>query len=378
MSKFDEMIQTIKNSNFQDKKQFLQYLVQMTEHGGHQPVREDNIALLEYAYWEVDNLRRVIPETESYKEKDPMLICGELLLGLVMGVCKSPSRIPQDKMQKISALAETVKKERYIENTVDDIFEQSSITETDINRLLYWARQCTDEYQKGKLFEGLAHYQKDFSKLDSGANQAMAAYIASEIPRLMALNCEDAWVVLELIADVCKYFVDENIIDALMELLQLGRNHINVYAVDTLCGMGLDVPQPVIESLARDLEYAFIAYHILQRQGKTAQFPAECTTEEYLAKSDLVHWLSFPTELGKAPDAIEYIGKVKYFFKKEVFYVFKYRSDSENLNEEQKNKWLIGWSSDDGGTFSNFDEYAPFEQETTEKTLRLIRKKLIG
>ncbi len=378
MSKFDEMIDTIKTSDFQEKKQFLQYLVQMVERAGHQLVREDKDALLEYAYWEVENLRRAIPETESYKEKDHMFLCEDLLLGLVMGLCKSPSQIPQDKMLKINALAEMVKKERYIENTLDDVFAQSVITETDINRVLYWARQTTDEYQKGKLFEGLVHYQKDFSKLDSGANQVIAAYIASEMDRLMALNCEDAWNVLELIADVCKYFIDENIITALIKLMQLGRNHINLYALDTLCGMGLDVPQPVIESLARDLEYAYMAYHILKRQGKTALFPAECATEEYLAKSDLVHWLSFPTELGKAPDAIEYIGKVKYLFKKEVFYVFKYRSDSENLNEEQKNKWLIGWSSDEGGTFSNFDEFAPFEQETTEKTLKMIKKKLIG
>ena len=38
--------------------------------------------------------------------------------------------------------------------------------------------------------------------------------------------------------------------------------------------------------------------------------------------------------------------------------------------DELKNKWLVGWSSNEGGTFSNFDEFAPFEQETTEKTLK--------
>ena len=107
-------------------------------------------------------------------------------------------------------------------------------------------------------------------------------------------------------------------------------------------------------------------------------FPTECTTEEYLAKSDLVRWLTYPTELGKAPDEIVYIGKIKKLFKKEVFYVFKYRSNSDTLGDDLKNKWLIGWSSRDGGTFSNFDEFAPFEQETAKKTLRLIQKKLIG
>ena len=206
----------------------------------------------------------------------------------------------------------------------------------------------------------------------------MTDYIASELSRLIALDGEDAWNTLELLADVGKYFADERVIAGLQALLQLGRNHINVYVVDTLCGFGIEVPQQVIHALAEDLEYANTTYNILQRQGMTDMFPKECATEEYLAKSDMVRWLAYPTELGKAPDAIEYIGKIKYLFKKEVFHVFKYRSDSKNLDPELKDQWLVGWSSDEGGTFSNFDLYAPFERDTKEKTLKLIKKKLIG
>jgi len=65
-------------------------------------------------------------------------------------------------------------------------------------------------------------------------------------------------------------------------------------------------------------------------------------------------------------------------FRKEVFHVFKFRSDSDTLGDDLKNKWLVGWSSNDGGTFSNFDEFAPFEKEPAEKALKLIKKKLIG
>ena len=148
--------------------------------------------------------------------------------------------------------------------------------------------------------------------------------------------------------------------------------------MDTLCCIGADIPQPVIEALALDLEYANTTYHNLCRQGKVALFPAEYATEEYLAKSDMVRWLTYPTELGKAPDEIVYIGKIKQMFKKEIFHVFKYRSDSDTLGDDLKNKWLVGWSSDEGGTFSNFDEFAPFEMESTQKTLKLIKKKLIG
>ena len=126
------------------------------------------------------------------------------------------------------------------------------------------------------------------------------------------------------------------------------------------------------------MEYACLTYHTLEQHGLASRFPAEYTTEEYLAKSDLVRWLTYPTELGKVPDEIVYIGKIKQFFKKEVFHVFKFRSDSDTLDDSQKNKWLIGWSSNEGGTFSNFDEFAPYEGLPTEKALKLIKKNIIG
>lgn len=378
MSKFDEIIETMKASEYNVKKQFLQYLLQMAQRARHRFTAEDKAALLDYAYGEVDAMLAAISAALNYKEKDRIFECEDYLMGLIMNLCPSRADIPQDKLLKMKALTERVDRERYIETALDDIFEKAAITEADINRVLYWVRQTTDEYQKSKLFEGFVYYQKDISKLNSGAETVMAEYMAGEMRRLMAMGGEDAWNTLELLADVCKYFANESVLAALKDILQLGRNHINIYALDTLIGMGQEVPQSVIEALARDLEYANIAYHILERQGETALFPAECTTEEYLAKSNMVHWLTFPTELGKSPDAIEYIGKVKKLFKKEVFHVFKYRSDSDNLDNDRKNKWLIGWSSDEGGTFSNFDEFAPFERETTEKTLKMIKKKLIG
>ena len=378
MSKFNEIIEKMKASGYKDKRQFLQYLVQMAERAKNQFSQEDKDALLTYAYEEVEAMLVAIPAAANYKEKALIFECENFLMGLMLNLCASLSQIPQDKLLKIKALTGLVDKERYIETTLDSIFAQNEITEMDINRLLYWVRQTTDEFQKGMLFYGLVNHHKEISKMDSAAKQAMANYIAGEIHRLMKLGGEDAWGNLELLADVAKYFAEENVISALMELVKLGKNHINIYALDTLCGKWLDVPPGMVEALAQDLEYADTAYNILRRSGKIRLFPAEYATEEYLAKSDLVRWLTYPTELGKAPDEIVYIGKIKKLFKKEVFHVFKYRSNSDTLGEDLKNKWLIGWSSRDGGTFSNFDEFAPFEQETTKKTLKLIQKKLIG
>ena len=379
MSAFNEMIATMETVEYKEKKQFLEYLCRMAERAPRQFSQEEKAELLNFAYGEVERMLRVIPETATYKEKDVIFECEDYLLGLVMHLSGSPDRVPPENLLKIKALVELVDKERYIEKTLDSIFQQPTIVETDINRLMYWVRGCSDEYQKSKLFQGLMHYQRDMSKLNAGAEKLLAEYIASEMRRLPALETEDAWNALELLADVGKYFAtDERVVSALRDVMALGRNHINCYAVDTLMGMGLDVHQSVIDALARDLEYANMTYHTLHRQGKAAMFPAECATEEYLAKSDLVRWLTFPTELGKVPDEIVYLGRVKRLFSREVFHVFKFRSDSDTLADENKNKWLVGWSSEDGGTFSEFEELAQFEKDTPEKTLKCLKKRIVG
>ena len=378
MSKFNEMIAQMEAVDYAEKRQFLQYLAQMAERAKHQFSADDKTALLNYAYEEAERMVRAIPEADSYKEKDLIFACEDFLMGLVIHLSGSPGNIPEDKLIRLKALAELVDKERYLERAVDSVFSQDTISKVDINRLLYWAQSSTDEYQKSKLFLGLAHYSREITKLDTDAKLLMTDYLASELRRLMELDTADARNALELLADICKYFDDARMIAALTDLLQLGHNHINFYAVDSLFTLGADVPQSVIHALAQDLEYAKLTYGVMQRHGKTDLFPAGCTTEEYLAKSDLVHWLTFPTELGKAPDEIVYIGRIKQLFKKEVFHVFKFRSDSDTLDEDLKNKWLIGWSSEDGGTFSNFDEYALFEKATIDATLKNIKKKLIG
>lgn len=378
MSKFNEMIAQMETVGYAEKRQFLQYLAQMAERAKHQFSADDKTALLSYAYEEAEQMLRAIPKADSYKEKDLIFECEDFLMGLVMHLSGSSSNIPEDKLIKLKALAELVDKERYIERTLDSVFLQDTISEADINHLLYWVRSSTDEYQKSKLFLGLAHYSRDISKFNNGAKQIMADYLVSELCRLMELDTADTWNALELLADVCKHFGDARVVAALTDLLQLGQHHINFYAVDSLLTLGADVSQSVIHALARDLEYANLTYGVLQRYGKTEYFPADCTTEEYLAKSDLVHWLTFPTELGKIPDEIVYIGRIKQLFKKEVFHVFKFRSDSDTLGDDLKNKWLIGWSSNEGGTFSNFDEYALFEKATIDATLKNIKKKLIG
>ena len=383
MSSFDSIISSMKNEPYSTKKQLLEYTLRMIQNiqGSKKPlVSEDKAALLAYAFSEVETFLSAIPDAGSYKEKDLIFVCEDLILGLIMHLCPAKAEIPQDAFARIQLLVETVEKERYIETTLDNLFKQELIEEAEVSHLLSLVAQTDDEYQKGMLYNGLVHYRNDVSKLTDGANVLISSYLAAELKRYLDHDELDTDCVnnLELMADISRFFANNSVIAFLYKALHLGYSNVNYYAADTLLSLSLDVPTEIIVSLAQNLEYANLTYASFAENGKQALFPKEYSSPEYLAKSDMVHWLMYPTELGKAPDEIEYIGKITYLFKKEVYYVFKYRSNSDTLDDNLKNKWLIGWSSEDGGTFSNFDEYALFEKSTVDATLKNIKKKLIG
>jgi len=382
MSTLDPIISQIKSGNYSDKKQLTQYLLYGIKNGKIRLTQDDKTAVLECVYGEVNALLSGIPSAESYKVKDSLFDFEDVLLGLVMQICSSPDEIPEHILASINLLVETVDKERYVENAIDVLFKQDRIDKDDVVGLLSMVYECNDEYQKGRLYVGLIHYVREggLSKLTEDAKTALSNYIASEMKRYISSDdlCDEIKDNLELIADVCKHFPSDAVINLLYELLKLGNNRINYFAVESLLVLSQRIPSEIIDALANDLLYADSTHNLLERHGKADLFPQELRDPVYLAKSDMVQWLAYPTELGKAPDKIEYIGKIKYLFKKEVFHVFKYCSDSDNLEDELKNQWLIGWSSNEGGTFSNFDKYSLFEKDTTEKTLKNIKKKLIG
>lgn len=380
MSRFDEMIVTAKDVDMKERKQFLQYMLNVIRQSKSKLDPADKNAILEFAYGQVDACLAAVPEAQSYKEKDHIFENEDLALGIIMSLCPTPAAIPEDKLMKIQSLVKLVEEERKIETTLDAIFAQESIQESDITRLLYWVKQTNDEYQRSMIYAGLLHYRDRIRNLSEGAKDKLSGHIHSELRRILALDSLDGEPAeaLEMLADVCRLFPRAETPSMLLDVLSLRRNQISYYAAESLLSLSQEVPQWAIDDLARDLVHANLIYGTLEQHGKAHLFPRELASEEYLAKSDLVHWLTYPTELGQAPDEIEYIGKISYLFKMEVYHVFKYRSCSDTLGDDLRDKWLIGWSSKDGGTFSNFDEFAKFDLGSTGKTLKNIKKKLIG
>ena len=278
-------------------------------------------------------------------------------------------------LNNIKTLTEIVDRERFVENAIDAIFRDGQNDGATVSQLLASVVPLRDEFRKGQVYQGLLHYRSGIEALPPESKKLFADHVAAEIGRYVSSPLdEDAVNNLEVACDVAAYFLNDTVISLLKEVLTLGKNNVNYYAAATLLKAKQAISAEVIEALAKDMVYADMTYSLLKQYGASSLFPAELSDPVYLAKSDLVHWLTYPTELGKQPDLIEFLGKVK---KKEEYYIFRYKSDSENLDDDRRGQWLIGWSNDEGGTFSDFDLYADFEQKTVEKTLKNIKKRLL-
>ena len=376
MTPYTTIIEEINRlSSFSEKANFLRVILNSLEKGKTKITPECKKELSEFAFGEIKKLIALIPSLESYEEKGEVFAYEDLLLGIVMHCYASPTEICESDLNNVKALAEIVNKERFVENAIDAIFKDKQYDKATVEQLLCLVVPLKDEIQKGQVYNGLLHYKNEIKKLPPDSKKLFADHISSELKRYLASSIDETIVnCLEIACDAAKYFMNDTIISLLNDVLKLEKNNINYFAVETLLSANQTIPSKFIELLANDIVYADMTYSLLDQYGLTGLYPTELSNTEYLAKSKMVHWLVYPTELGEQPEKIEYLGKVK---KKEEYHILRYMSHSDNLSDELKGQWLIGWASENGGTFSNFDLYSEFEQKNIEKTLKNIKKRLL-
>ncbi len=381
MPRFEDIIKAINEADVNEKAQLIELLHNVQRQAGN-PTKEEKTEIFAFVNGEVRSLITKIPVIEDIKEKD--LYCGyaEGLLSLLPALYPDPKSMPEDVTPRLQAMVGILEDARPIEMLYDELSRgKKPIDCASVEKLLELARGMTTEYEKGKLYFGYLANGKPALDEDDGAEAAMTAYLETELERYQGIPSpdEDTLNTWEVALDVAGSFRSDKLTDLLKEAAGVKQNNIRFYAARSLALEGLPVPEECIRFLAEDIEYANMTYEFLKDSGMTSLFPAEYASPENLAKSDLYHWLLYPSELGQAPDAMEYIGKITYLFKKEVYHVFKFRSESDTLPDDIKGKWMIGWATEDGsGTFSNFDLLEEYEKETVEKTLKNIKRRILG
>ena len=360
---------------YSDKSKLLYLLVENLSEKKAKLASADREAFSRFLFEEIDSLLRKIPDAQSYKEKDFLFEYESHLLSAVMTCHPSADELSDDQKERLETLVNLVEKERFLENMINEIFSQRKNDPANVSYMLAMTKLTQDEYHKGKLYQGLIHYQRGIFKLPADSRDLIGAHIQSEMKRYIENPLTpDIENNLELICDICRYFGKDRFEELLKQVLWIGNIAVRFYAVATLLVFNCEISQRIIYDLATDMEYANLTYGLLKRYRKEKLFPSEYAYAEYLAQSDLVRWLTYPTELGTLPDEIEYVGKIK---KGGFYFIFRFRSDSDNLDEELRGKWLIGWSGPHGSTFSNFAPYSNYALETTDKTLKNIKKKLL-
>lgn len=377
MAQFDEIFNDIQNSNdYEENARLLQYLGNVLKSNMAKLPAEEKISIKDFALKEMQKLIEVIPLAKNYREKDKMFFYEDsvLMIFTLMGDHNSLTDEQADILQKLIA---TVSKERVLENSVDKMFEIAQIEKSDVEAVLSIAKPIKDDYQRGMLFQGLLEHKDKIKNMSADAKSAIAEFTESELERLLSEKdlSDDAVNIIEFAADVSKYFITGKILDMLEKAMSVVENQVKYFILETLLDNNRQVSADAIKEIAGDLSYANLLKNVLVKYGKANLFPKEYDTPEYLAKSDLVHWLCYPTELNQKPDEIELLGKAT--VKKEDYFIFKYKSDSDNLTDELQNVWLIGWSGSQGSTFSEFDKLSDFEKKTPEKTVKYITKKLL-
>lgn len=355
------------------KGQFIGYLTNMA--GSTTLNKKERDALNTLIEHELVFLKSAFSNAVNYREKNDLIGYANALMELTLAIYNDPARAPQSLLAALTQLTPIIREERFLENAIDDVFENVASLAA-VERLSKTLDTVNDEYQRGMLWSGLIHYAEKRKSLTPEVADALYQLTVREFTRLFTLEkTSDVLGAIEFACDACRYHAGEEIVALLNQALTLDTNAVTFYAATALLDAGSIVSEDTVAILANDLEFACLTYESLKDHGKEALFPAELSDEIYLAKSDLVHWLVYPTELGQKPDEIEYIGTVT--AEKIPYYIFRFRSDSDTLDDEAKNQWLIGWSAAEGNTFSEFELYSDYEDKTPEKTLKNIKKKIL-
>lgn len=340
--------------------------------------KEDKKLLGEFALGELDKLIEDIRGAESYKEKLSLIRYEDTVIGFLILYYKYPQYVPEEKQTALRELSLLVEQERKLENEITELFAKQEITSEDVLNLLETLTAIKDEYHRGAFYAGFLHYSADLPKLNPQAKDMVCRFLEAELDRYIAKKdslTEDEECNLEYIVDLAAHFLTERITEQLTEVLTFASKEVVLFTVKTLAQTDKAIPSERIEELAKDVSCAAILYFSLKKADKLELIPEEFRNEEYIAKSDMTRWLEYSTQLGEAPQELECIGSAT--VKKCLFYVFRFRSSSEALDESLRGKWLICCSSLELGMFSPFADYEKFQKKTPEKTFKNIVNKLI-
>ena len=168
--------------------------------------------------------------------------------------------------------------------------------------------------------------------------------------------------------------------DLLAGALALDDPKLVSAAAVSLLDHGRSVPADAFARGAASPEVRAALYDALARRKQLALFPAQYATQDALAESAMVRWLAVPTELGRAPDAIERMKTIAVDTPEgpAELYLFRFRTNAPHW--AAGDGWIAGIAgpfprgdrptTHAPGTFSDFERWDSREADEHVALLR--------
>jgi hypothetical protein len=192
---------------------------------------------------------------------------------------------------------------------------------------------------------------------------------------------------LALILDLLGYlnYKDKRLKQILLNYLDSKDPRLVFFALQSLLTKSETIDEKYFKFVAADNEMRITLFELLEEQNKLSLFPEKYKVQGELAKSDMVNWLLYPTELGTAPDEIILENVFEFDTKEEglvEYFLFKFKTNPPHWAAEKS--WMVGISgpfyknnypttNPRNGTFSDFDSWEEFTpEEHIKKMLNIL------
>jgi hypothetical protein len=145
-----------------------------------------------------------------------------------------------------------------------------------------------------------------------------------------------------LLLDLGGYFeTDDSVRDMAMGL-ESADPRLKYFAARSLMSVGRDVSDAALHDIAAASETRNFLFDYLDETNRRQRFPREFLTQQAFAESEMVDWLIYPTELGRAPHEIELLRTVEARLGGDdmLYYVFKFRTHPPHWAAEDG--WMLG------------------------------------
>lgn len=236
-------------------------------------------------------------------------------------------------------------------------------------------------------YQELKHTLVDvYSHVDNGIANCMALIILNKDPELKLFNEEEKEALIEAtirkLGDII-YYLDttqeihgsvyddlELIIDLSIymkngEILNL-INKLSSYNLNYSCKLFIlkyklinNMELTGLDELLNNKDEITRLVSIFENCGALDKLPVGKITQEEIARSNMIRWLEYPTELGEVPEEIELLGT--FMCDGNVCYMYKFKNSNFRIKE-----YMLGVSGgyekdkitarNTGWTFSNFEE----------------------